>query len=146
MIRNGVGILFFVVSGFFVYMVGLLAFFDLPDVGTKKFMIMGGFSIPLIIFHLIGLAFYRGANWKTSTGITLFVGGAFNILVVISMLSIKGSPEIAEVMDTSSLNAFNDYVSGFVVMAIFLGVGTILYLLGRPANKSSNSDAELAPL
>lgn len=121
MIRNGVGIFFFVVSGFFIYMVGLLAFFDIPDIGSKKFMIMGGFSIPLIMSHLVGLALYRGSNWKIPTGITLFTGGAFNILVVISMLSIKGSPEISTVMDTSSLDAFNDYISGFTVMAIFMG-------------------------
>ncbi|MEY8199406.1 MAG: hypothetical protein RPS47_09210 [Colwellia sp.] len=141
MIRNGVGIFFFVVSGFFIYMIGLLAFFDIPDIGSKKFMIMGGFSIPLIMSHLVGLALYRGSNWKIPTGITLFTGGAFNILVVISMLPIKGSPEISTVMDTSSLDAFNDYLSGFIVMAIFMGAGSALYLLGKSANKSRQSDA-----
>ncbi|MCI5165638.1 MAG: hypothetical protein D3903_05965 [Candidatus Electrothrix sp. GM3_4] len=141
MIRNGVGILFFIISGFFVYILGFLAFIDFSHLGSKKFLLMGGFSIPLIIFHLIGLAFYRGTNWKTSTAITLFIGGAFNILVVISILSIKGSPEIAEVMDTSSLNAFNDYISGFIVMAVFTGLGATLYLLGKSANKSRQTDA-----
>ncbi len=141
MIRNGMGIFFFIVSGLFVYMIGFLAFLDLSDVGSKKFMIMRGFSIPLVIFHLIGLAFYRGSNWKIPTGITLFIGGAFNILVFIVMFSIKSSPEMAEVMDTSSLYAFSDYLSGFTVMAIFMGVGAALYLLEKSASKSRQSDA-----
>jgi len=141
MIRNGLGILCFILSGFFVYMIGLLAFVNLPDIGSTKFIIMGVTSVPMIIFHLIGLAFYKDANWKTPTGITLFVGGALNILVIISILSIKASPEIEEVMGTSSLNIFSDYILGFIVMAVFIGLGAILYFLGRRANKLSNTDA-----
>lgn len=141
MIRNFLGVLFLIASGFFVYMVGLLAFFEFPDIGTKKFLLMGGFCVPILLFHLIGLAFYRGANWKVSTGITFISGGAFNIFVVISIISIKNSPEIHEVMDMSGLNSFNDYLSGFIVMALSIGLGFILYLLGRSANKSRQSDA-----
>ena len=62
-------------------------------------------------------------------------------MVVISILSIKCSPEIAEVMDTESLNAFRDYLSGFAVMTLFMGAGAVLYLLGRSANKSKHTDA-----
>lgn len=138
MIRNGIGIFFLIVSGFFIYSVGLLAFFD---IGSKKFMIMGGTSIPLMISHLIGLALYRGSNWKVPTGITLSIGGSFNILAVISILSIKGSPEISKAMDTNGLDAFSDYLCGFTVMAIFMGAGAALFFLGKSANKSKLSDA-----
>ncbi len=54
--------------------------------------------------------------------------------MVLSILSVKWSPEITGGMDTSGLNAFNDYVSGFIVMTIFIGLGATLYLLGRAAN------------
>ena len=144
MIRNILGILFLIVSGFFVYMVSLMAFFEFPDVGGAKFLILGGICIPLLIFHLIGLAFYRGANWKISTGITFFVGAAFNILVVISILSIKYSPEIAEVVDTSGLSAFSDYLSGFVVMALFIGLGIALFFWGKAADKPGQLDTNSA--
>lgn len=89
-----------------------------------------------MIFHLIGLALYRGTNWKISTGVTVVIGASFNILVVIVMFSIKLSPEISEVMDTSKLSMFSDYLSGFTTMVLFVGLGTALYLNGTSANKS----------
>ena len=135
MIRNLFGILFLVVSGFFVYMVTLLSFINFPDVELNKFLIMGGFCVPLAIFHIIGLALYRGANWKVATGVTFFVGASFNVLVVVSIVSIKASPELTETIDTSSLSAINDYVTGFTTMAIFAGLGTALYFHGKQANK-----------
>jgi len=134
-IRNFFGILFLIVSGFFVYMVTLLSFFDFPDVELNKFLIMAGFCVPLAIFHIIGLALYRGANWKVSTGVTFFVGASFNILVVFSIISIKASPELTETIDTSSLSTISDYVTGFTTMAIFAGLGTVLYFNGKQTNK-----------
>jgi hypothetical protein len=142
LIRNIFGILFLIGSGFSVYSVCLLSFFDIPDVGSGKILIMGILFVPLIIFHLIGLALYKGVNWKISTGITLFIGGAINILVVISMVSIKSSPEISEVMDTSSLLLFSDYLSGFVVMTLFMSIGGALYFFGKSTNKTLHDDAQ----
>ena len=125
--------MFLVISGFFVYMIGLLAFLDLDNTGSKKFMIMG-LSVPFIIFHLIGLVIYKGASWKKATGITLFIGAALNIFVVITTLSLKGSTEITEVTGISGLDAFSDYILGFTVMAVFMGLGTALYLRDEPTN------------
>ena len=97
---------------------------------------MGGFSIPLIVFHLIGLAFYRGYNWKISTGITLFVGSTWNIFVVMIISSIKYFPAIVEVMGTTKdLDSLSDYLSGFTVFAIFMGLEAALYVLGKSTNK-----------
>jgi hypothetical protein len=114
-------------------MIGLLAFLDLDDTGSKKIMIMG-LSVPFTIFHLIGLVSYKGASWKKATGITLFMGATLNIFVVITMLSIKGSPEITEVTGVGGLNAFSDYISGFTVMVVFMGLGAALYLRDRSSN------------
>jgi hypothetical protein len=76
-----------------------------------------------------------------STGITFFLGGAFNILVVITMLSIKGSSEIHEIVEMKGLNAFSDYLSGFIVMVFTLSLGVIFYLVGNSINKSRQADA-----
>ena len=142
MIRNLVGILFLIVSGFFVYMVTLLSFFNFPDVELNKFLIIAGFCVPLAIFHIIGLALYRGANWKVSTGITFFVGASFNILVVFSIISIKASPELTETIDASSLSTISDYVTGFATMAIFAGLGTALYFNGKQTNKNRTKGSD----
>ncbi len=136
-VRNVFGVIFLILSGFFVYMVGLLAFFDLPDSETGKFVIMVGACVPLAIFHLIGLLLYRGANWKVSTGITFFIGSSINVIVVIVMLLIQASPEALGGMDSSGLSAFNSYLSGVSVMVFLSGLGAILYFTGN-ANKASN--------
>ncbi|MFT7388996.1 MAG: hypothetical protein ACI8VC_002258 [Candidatus Endobugula sp.] len=142
-VRNIFGVMFLIFSGFFVYMVGLLAFFELPDAGTGKFVILAGAFVPLVIFHLIGLALYRGANWKISTGVTFFIGSSFNVLVVIVMLFIQASPEALGGMDTSGLSAFSSYLSGFSVMVLLSGSGAFLYFAGK-ANKLSQADASAA--
>ena len=132
MIRNFIGIIFFTLSGFFIYMLGLYAFFDFPNAESKKFLLLGGIFILLMIFHLIGLAFYRGTNWKTSTGITLLVGEVANIFTIILQLSMKISPEIVEIASaTNSLNAFSDYLFGFIIMIVFIALGLVLYKLGE---------------
>lgn len=138
-IRNFIGILFFIASGLFVYLVGLMAFLELPYATFNKFLMMTGFFIPLTILHLIGLAIYQGVSWKTSTGITFIVGGVLNVFVLISMLSIKGSPELSGVIDATKITAFNDYLSGLIVMAVFTGVGATLYLLGKSVDRSKES-------
>jgi len=129
--RNVFGIIFFVASGFFVYIVNLLSFIDFPDVGSGKFLIMAFFCIPLVISHSIGLGLYRGNNWKISTGITFFVGALVNLFIVIVILLMASSPELAEITDTSSLSMFSDYSSGVTTMAICFISGITLYIFGK---------------
>lgn len=139
MIRNIIGILFFVVSGFFVYMVGLMAFFNFSDHWTEKAGFTGVLCILMVLSHLIGLLFYRGASWKTATGITLVAGSSLNALLVVVMFSIKASPEITSKIDTRGLDSFSDYITGFSVMSVFVGLGLLLILLGRSVDRQRNS-------
>lgn len=139
MVRNFFGIVFLVLSGFLVYNVGFLAFLDVPDVGSKKFLVVGGFCIPLILSHLIGLALYRGDNWKTATGVTFLTGSALNAFIILMVFVIRESSEIAAVIDTGTLDDFNDYVSGFGVMAFFIGSGFAFYRAGRSVDKTGES-------
>lgn len=138
MIRNVVGIIFLVMSGFFVYMIGLLSFFNIPEASLNKLILIAVLSLPMIIFHLVGLILYKASNWKVSTAMTFWCGSGFNLLAVISLLSIKASPEIVNV---EYFNFFNDYLSGFIVMALFIGLGTVLYILDMQSNKINKISA-----
>lgn len=140
MIRNTIGVLCFIASGFFVYMVGLLAWLDMSEMvpGTPdKLGVLWRACIPLAVFHLPGLALYRGANWKTSTGVTLLAGSAVNVLTAISVLSASASADALPMMDTSGLDAFNDWYWGFGVMTMFLGLGLALHWLGKRGASSN---------
>lgn len=146
MIRNTIGVLCFIASGFFVYMVGLLAFLDMPELmsgkgGSDKPVVVGGACIPLAIFHLLGLAFYRGANWRTSTGVTLLAGSAINVFAVVSVLSARASADALPMMDAPGLDAFSDWYWGFGVMTMFLGLGLALHWLGKRGASPNESGA-----
>ena len=140
MIRNGIGIIFLIVSGFFVSIVGFIAFFEFPVIEINKFLMLGILSIPLFIYHLIGLAFYRGS--KVSSAITLFIGCTINIMLVISILSVKSSPKLLYVLNISNLDTFRDYISGFTVMAIFMGIGVTLYTLEKSTKKRTEDNVD----
>jgi hypothetical protein len=126
MVRKIISVFFYILGGFFVYMVCLLAFINIPEVGAFKFLIMGGFSIPALIFLVIGAAICRFQNWKSSLGIVLLSGVGFNLLVVITFICIRLTPEINELFPDNKLGFFNDYFSGFSVMLVLAGLGGFL--------------------
>ncbi len=128
MVFKIISILFYILGGFFVYMVCLLAFTNIPQVGAFKFAIMGGFSIPALIFLVIGAAICRFQNWKSSIGIALLSGVGFNLLVVITFICLLLTPEFEEFFPDNQLASFNDYFSGFSVMLILAGLGGIMLI------------------
>lgn len=143
--RKSFGVGFLIICGFFVYTVGLLAFFEVPDTGNVKFEVMGGFCIPLAVFLFLGLLVYPGSNWRTLTGITLLSGQGVNVLVTFLMISFKRSEELSKVMDTSAFDYFSDYLSGFSIMIGVALLGVILLALGRVYRKSHEALDGMSP-
>ena len=94
MVRKIISMFCYILGGFFIYMVCLLAFVNMPQVGAFKFAIVGGFSIPALIFMVIGAAICRFQNWKSSIGIALFSGVGFNTLCVITFICMLLTPEL----------------------------------------------------
>jgi hypothetical protein len=87
MARRVVSIVFYVVAGFLVYTVDLLAFTDMSSMpGTTKppawakFAMMGAFSAPVAVALLLGLAINRFRHWKRDVGIVLVSGGRYNCI------------------------------------------------------------------
>ena len=126
MLRKILSILFYIIGGFFVYMVCLLAFTNLTEVGTEKFLIIGGFSLPALLFLFIGAAIYRFKNWKSSVGITLLSGVCLNLLVVITFICLLFTPEMNEFFPENQLQTFNDYLSGAILTVIMASLGIFL--------------------
>jgi hypothetical protein len=143
--RNVFGILSFIVSGLFVCTVCIIGFVDVPESGSEIIWIIGLFSIPLIVFHLIGIALYRGTNWKISTGITFFVGASLNILGIISFFSMYSSPDFLETMKTmnpgvSTSNPFKISIGGLTLTALFAGSGAALLYNGKLTGQSGKTE------
>jgi hypothetical protein len=131
MVRKIISILFYIIGGFFVYMVCLLSFFNKPQLLWKiKFAIVGGFCIPAILFLVIGAAIRRFQNWKSNIGAALLSGVGFNLLVVVTFICLLLTPGIDEYAPkkniTSSIAHFNDYLTGLSVMSILAFFGLFL--------------------
>jgi len=137
MIRNFIGILFLFASGFFLCSVSLVPFLELE--GGVHYPTVSAFCIFFLISHVIGLAIYKGTNWKSATGMTLLISAGFTVLTVSMVAFLKASPEIMEVisyMDTSGIRVFNQYFSGFIFTSLIIGIGYVSYSLGNEADKS----------
>lgn len=128
MVRRIISLFFFVLGGFFVYTVSILAFINIADVGAFKFAIMGGFSIPALIFLLIGAAICRFQNWKYSIGIVLLSVAGFNLFGIITFICILLTPGVFEYFPSNPnpFASFDDYLSGLSVLLFFAGLGGLL--------------------
>ena len=96
MILKIISIILYIVSGYFITMMGVISFVnfdavDKPDTGTSplfiKLLILGIFCIPPIILLIISAAINRFQKWKKPIGITLLTGVSVTIFMVISMAS-----------------------------------------------------------
>ncbi|WP_417760348.1 hypothetical protein [Shewanella sp.] len=133
--RNVFGVLFFIAAGFLVYMLGLFAFISMPEVGNVKWILLSLCCIPLVIFHLLGLALFRKANWQTSTGITLLSGVGMTLMVVVSVASMRSSPEVMMMENAYALELMSDYVAGSVVSTLLACLGGLLLFIGNTTKK-----------
>ena len=142
MIRNFFGIVFYIFAGFFIYMICLLSFISMPELNEHagKFMLLTGFSVPLIIFLILGMLLYRGSNWKIATGTTLLSGVSFNLLIVITFICIYLTPEFSKVTDLDTSLIFNDYLTGSITMSLMAFLGVALLYLGRIQINERNSE------
>lgn len=131
--RRVLSIICYCVAGFFVYMVGLLAFISGLSL-FGKWAFVGGFTVPGLISMLIGLAIVKFHNWRRSTGIVLLVGTAVNALVVLTLICIFFSAEYKVMFPRNELAFISDFRSGFLFMLVIVAVGGALLRKPRVAS------------
>ncbi|MGC2423431.1 MAG: hypothetical protein WA666_03640 [Nitrospirota bacterium] len=88
-----IGIILYVMAGFFIMIVSLFAFSNMPTETMKaKFGIMGIFAIPAVLLMIIGVAFNRFKKWKTAVGTVLISATGMVIFTVITFVCIRLDP------------------------------------------------------
>jgi hypothetical protein len=125
-----VRILCLIISGFFFYMVGLLALVNEGPRSTK-FIIVAVFSVPAFLFLLPGLDRRGGAHARRNIGIVLLGAAGASLLVIVQVALMLKDPQTAPLMRPDTVRFFSDYVSGAVCLALYLGVGLVLVLSSR---------------
>jgi peptidoglycan/LPS O-acetylase OafA/YrhL len=138
--RKVIAILFYVVAGFSVYMVSLLAFINQPPIA--KWAIVGGFTLPVLLFLGIGLAISRFQNWKKHTGIVLVSGAGFTCFVVFTFICLLTTDDFRQQLGPDTLNFFTGYISGGIVLLGTIALGVILLLTSKPQIKQEKALGE----
>lgn len=134
MLRKILSIMSLVISGFFIYMVTLIAFIKVPS--NEKFLISGIFIIPVILFHLVGLYIVRFKNWMRNTGIVILSGAGVTTLVLLSLITVSMSEEFKTASDVNPLEYFNQWFMGGFVLLISISIGLTLLLKGIKTHTS----------
>jgi hypothetical protein len=146
--KQGISIIFLIISGFFIMTVLVIAFFNMPNMNIgfiPKLLTITIFIIPALITGTIGLAISKFKNWKFRIGIVLLSSIGFFILEILTIvLLLADSKELAYYLEKNGQsililkelkNIYNDYLFGGIVFACILITGLILTF-----NKSSKNE------
>ncbi len=140
MARKVISIVFYVVAGFLVYMVSVLAFTNMgsmpgpPSLAAwVKFVIMGVFSAPAAVALLVGLAIGRFRHWKRDVGIVLVSGAGVTAFVVLTITSMFLSPDSKKLFPRDMFDFFSAYIAGMSSLLGLTVIGIALIMTSRVA-------------
>ena len=122
--RKVLGIILYVIAGFFVYMVCLLSFVNQP--ALPKWGIIAGFTFPAILSFCLGLVVNRFRSWKRHLGIVLLSGTGITFFIVFTFVFFLMTDEFKAMMQPDTLEFFDAYVSGFTFTFVACALGILL--------------------
>src|SRR5262245_25234965 len=138
MIRRVLSIVFYVIAGFFFYMVSLLAFIDGTAMGIDSGGALGAKWLPIAIFGapallalVVGLAIMGFQNWRRDTGIVFLSAAGLTTFLIVSFASMLRNEEFVKMMPPEALKVFGDYVTGIAVLVVLLAGGALLVMTNR---------------
>lgn len=123
--RKALGLAFYILAGCFVYVVCLLAF--VTQTTMAKWEVVAGCSLFTLFFLCIGLSVNRFQRWKRDVGVVLLSGAGVTAFIVFSSVCFLTTEEFKKIIQPSSLEFFDAYVSGFIFMLSVVALG-ILFL------------------
>src|SRR5262249_19175852 len=137
MIRKVLSIVLYVVAGFFLYIVSLVAFIDGAALGVDgagsgaKWLPVVIFTVPAILALGAGLAIARFQDWMRDTGIVLLCAAGFTTFLILTFASLLMNEDYRRMMPPEALTVFGDYITGSAVIAALAVAGVLLVLTGR---------------
>jgi hypothetical protein len=139
MIRNIIGIIFYVIGVFFLFTANLMCFVNFEaDIFTNsdptawmKLLIVG---IPFVLAALvigIGVLIRRSNNRKRDIGVILISASCFGAFSILTLVSMFLSPEAKEFFAAEALyrvnNFFSDYITGGASILVLAFLGVLFY-------------------
>lgn len=136
MAANVLGIVCYVISGYFVLTVSVLSFVS-GQLSWVKWVMLLGFSIPALIALVCGFAFRKFKKKLRDLGIVLLASAATSAFMILSVVCVFSSSEYRKLMEPGTLDIFRDYVFGgcFLISLTLAGIVSLRAGL-RIANRS----------
>jgi hypothetical protein len=120
----------YIVGGFFLYMVSLLAFMKGLSLHAKWLLILV-FTVLGALALAGGLAVGRFQNWRRDAGVVLLSATGFTLFVIFTFACLLIGEEFRRMIPPDTLTFFSDYVTGIVVIVVFAVAGTLLLKSSR---------------
>lgn len=142
-VLKALSIIFYILAGFFTYMISLIAFFNMPDEPCVKWVVIGVILVPLLVFMLIGMALNLFRNWRLHLGIVLLSGSGFTAFVTFTMACLMMSDEFRKLLPSTEGNpfdTFSDYIPGIGIILAMMLLGILLIKLNPKATKPQPPD------
>ena len=143
--RKILSIVFYVIAGFFLYMVTGLAFVNIPAIKTAtpspawmKLVVIGTFAVPALISLLIGLAVTRFQQWKRDVGIVLVSAGGVTSFIAVTIVCFFMSAESKRYFPPNAPDVsqfFGHLTAGIVGIVTSIVLGVLLIITSRRNRK-----------
>jgi hypothetical protein len=136
MIRRVLSVGFYIVAGFLLYTISVLAFIDDAAAGGgdtffPKWLPIIIFTVPALLALVIGLAIMGFRDWRRDAGIVFLSAAGVTTLLVVTFATMLINEEYRKMMPPEVLSFFGDYTAGAaVIVGLALG-GALLVLTSR---------------
>jgi len=138
MIRRVLSVVLYIVAGFFLYMVSLLAFIDGAAMGIDgseavgaKWLPIAVFTAPAVLALGAGLAIMRFQNWRRDAGIVFLSAAGLTTFLIVSFASMVTNEEFRRMMPSETSSFFGDYSTGAAVLVALVIAGALLLVTNR---------------
>jgi hypothetical protein len=145
MIRRVLSVGFYILAGFFLYTVSVLAFVDgaavangaamgADDAAFAKWLPIIIFAVPALLTLVIGLAIMGFRDWRRDAGIVLLSVAGFMTFVVLTFVTTFMNEEFRKMMPPDMpdiVKFFGDYITGAAVIVGLALAGALLVITGR---------------
>jgi hypothetical protein len=141
-IRRLFSVTLYIVAGFFLYGMCLLAFvsgaaLDADASSAAKWLPMGIFAVPAVLALGAGLAVAR-QNWRRDAGIVFLFAAGFSTFLIFTFGCMLLNEEFRKMMPPEILTFFSDYITGAAVIVVLAVVGALLLMASRGRRRTTH--------
>ncbi len=143
--RRVSSIVLYVVAGFFLYAMTIMAFAH-PDTNAWiKWPILGVLFACSFVAMCLGLALQSFRRWRRDVGITLLSAAGFCAFVVLTFACLFMDEEFRAMLNPQARTLFSDYVTGAAAVVAPAAIGWLLVRADKGEDPAATTNPPPVP-